>query len=190
MLKKRLASAAQLDGVIDLERLRSGASDCIERDAKRFFDLTFPTQDAHALVRTVSLRFTGDGAEGTVLAQAVKGLGKSHSLLIAYHLFKNPDRGREWLNTLDYTWTPPADAVVLVHKFTDRSIPDDALWLLVGSEIGATWDKSRPPDVDDFLAANCRDRPRRVSGACQCWTRAAYRWPLLRSASAPGGRGV
>lgn len=153
MLKKRLASAAQLDGVIDLERLRSGASDCIERDAGRFFDLTFPTQDAHALVRTLSQRFVGEGAEGTVLAQAVKGLGKSHSLLIAYHLFNNPVRGQEWLKSLGYTWTAPADTVVLVHKFTDRSIPDDALWMLVGNQLGTTWDKNFPPDVDVFLAA-------------------------------------
>jgi len=45
MMKRRHASAALLDGVVDLERLRSGSSDSIERDAARFLELTYPTED-------------------------------------------------------------------------------------------------------------------------------------------------
>ena len=71
MLKKRFSSASTLDGVIDLERLRSGPADSIERDAKSFFALTYPSDDVHALLRALSKRFEAGRSEGTILAQAV-----------------------------------------------------------------------------------------------------------------------
>ncbi len=153
MMKKRFASAAQLDGVVDLERLRSGPSDSIERDAARFLDLTYPSEDVKALLRLLSRRFGGAASEGTILANAVKGLGKSHALLLAYHLLKSPTEAKAWMTKLGYTWAPPTDTIVLVHKFTDRSMPGDALWSLVGRELGKTWSDKRPPDVDDVIAA-------------------------------------
>ena len=36
-----------LDGVIDLERLRSGPIDSLERDARKFLDLTYLSEDLH-----------------------------------------------------------------------------------------------------------------------------------------------
>lgn len=154
MLKNRYATAAQLDGVIDIERLHSGPTDSIERDAERFFELTFPSEEVHALLRAVSDRFAGKQSAGTVLAQAVKGLGKSHTLLLAYHLFNSPAEAQTWMTKLGYKWSPPADTVVLVHKFTDRSVTKDALWLLVGEKLGAKkWSDKAPPTPDELLAA-------------------------------------
>lgn len=154
MMKKRFSSASQLDGVIDLERLRSGPADSIERDAKKFFDLTFASDEIHALLRALSRRFTGkEKSEGVVLAQAVKGLGKSHTLLLAYHLFNSPAEAQEWASKLGHKWAPPADGVVLVHKFTDRSVPKDALWLLIGEKLGKKWSEKTPPDPDELLVA-------------------------------------
>ncbi len=152
-MKKRLASAAQLDGVVDLERLRTGPPDSIERDAARFLDLTYPTEDVKALLRLLSRRFGGSASEGTIVASAVKGLGKSHVLLLAYHLLKSPAEGKAWMTKLGYTWAPPTDTIVLVHKFTDRSMPGDALWSLVGRDLGTSWSDKRPPDVDEVIAA-------------------------------------
>src|SRR5688572_13336337 len=104
MLKTRFANAAQLDGVVDLERLRSGPPDSIERDAARFLDLTYPSEDVQALLRLLSRRFGGAASEGTILANAVRGLGKSHALLIAYHLLKSPAEGATWMTKLGYVW--------------------------------------------------------------------------------------
>ncbi len=42
MLKKRYSSARDLDGIINLERLRSGPANGLERDAQKFFDLHLP----------------------------------------------------------------------------------------------------------------------------------------------------
>ena len=153
MLRKRFQTASQLDGVIDLERLHSGPADSLERDAARFFELTFPSDEVHALLRALSTRFSGKHSAGTILAQAVKGLGKSHTLLLAYHLFKSAAEARPWMAALGYQWLPPADTVVLVQKFTDRAAPKDALWLLVGDALGVKWNEKTPPTPDDLIAA-------------------------------------
>ena len=161
MLTRRHASAQDLDGVIDLERLRSGASTSLERDAAGFLELTWPSSDVHALVRGLSNRFNGgahaqsgtSGTSGTILAHSAKGLGKSHALLLGYHLFASPEIARTWAEPLGYDWTPPEDTLVIVRKLTDQALPDDALWLLVAEHLGADWPRERPPDLDALRTA-------------------------------------
>ena len=148
MLKKRYASAQDLDGVIDLERLHSGPSTSLEQNAAGFLDLTWPSSDVHALVRGLSNRFNGGLQSGTFLAHSAKGLGKSHALLLGYHLFENPEIARAWAEPLGHEWAPPDDTLVIVQKLTDHALPDDALWLLVAERLGADWPGERPPDLD------------------------------------------
>lgn len=152
MLIRRYDKAESLDGVIDLERLRSGAADSLERNAQRFFELTYLSEDLHMVLRGLCRRFK-EGGPGTVLAQAVKGLGKSHTLLLGYHLFASPDEAKAWAAKAGYEWTPPANTEIIVHKFTDQSVPHDALWLLIGARLGVKWSATRPPDLDDFRTA-------------------------------------
>ena len=153
MLTRRYASARDLDGVIDLERLRSGLPASLERDAAGFLDLTWPSSDVHALVRGLSKRFDGGARSGTILAHSAKGLGKSHALLLGYHLFTSPEIARVWAAPLGYDWAPPEDTLVVVRKLTDQALPDDALWLLLAEHLGADWPRERPPDLDALRTA-------------------------------------
>lgn len=153
MLVKRYSSSQQLDGVIDLERLRSGARGDLERDAAKFFELTYPSEEVHAVLRGLTQRFSTGNGPGLVLAESVKGLGKSHLLLLGYHLFQTATVASAWTSTIGYTWVPPAGAVVVVHKFTDQSMPEDALWLLVGQSLGVSWERKRPPTRTQLQAA-------------------------------------
>ena len=155
MMKKRFASAAQLDGVVDLERLRSGPPDSIERDAGGKF------LDPHVSVR---------GCEGIAAALVSpfcrRRVGRNNprergkrSRQVAHAASRLPPPQKPcgsvaaWIAMLGYAWAAPVNTVVLVHKFTDRSMPGDALWSLVGRELGENWSDKRPPDVDDVLAA-------------------------------------
>ena|GEM_PF-4505999 len=70
MIKRRYISTESLDGVIDLERLRSGQADCLERNAQKFFELTYLSEDLHKVPRGLSRRFKERGP-GTILAQSV-----------------------------------------------------------------------------------------------------------------------
>ncbi len=80
MLKRRYRSAKQVDGIIDLERLRSGPAKCLERDPEQFFDLTYPSEDLRVMLQALSRRFSSREVEGNglFLAGAVKG-GKFHA---------------------------------------------------------------------------------------------------------------
>lgn len=153
MLERRYISTESLDGVIDLERLRSGPPDSLERDAGKFFDLTYLSEDLHKVLSGLSQRFKDGKGPGTILAQAVKGLGKSHTLLLGYHLFASPVEAKAWTGKAGYEWIPPLNAEIIVHKFTDQSTPHDALWLLIGEHLHQDWSADRPPNLDDFRNA-------------------------------------
>lgn len=81
MLTRRYTSAGRIDSVIDIEKLRSGTKSCLERDASRLLDLTYPTEDLHRMLRSLSHRFGQESAApadstGLILAEGVKGQGK------------------------------------------------------------------------------------------------------------------
>jgi hypothetical protein len=155
MLKKRYRSARQVDGVIDLERLRSGPTKCIERDPSQFFDLTYPSEDLKGMLQALSRRFSPgeDHQAGLFLAEAVKGLGKSHAMLTAYHLFANQEPAKRWMAQHGYEWSPPQTLVLVTKKFTDQYLPFDSLWTAVEQEIGARWSSQHPPSLDELRAS-------------------------------------
>jgi hypothetical protein len=158
VLIKRYKSASQIDSVIDLERLRSGPKACIERDPSQFLGLTYLTEDLQKLLRALSQRFdpsvaSKEGTPGLVLAEGVKGQGKSHALLLTYHLFANPGPAQAWMKSVGYTWSPPVDAVVLVEKFTDQYLPLDSLWSYIAEKLGVTWTQDHPPSLKEFKDA-------------------------------------
>ena len=158
MLKKRYSSASKIDSFVDLERLRSGPKTCIERDPSQFLSLTYPTEDLHAVLRSLSRRFdpsqggSGD-SRGVILAEGVKGQGKSHDLLVVYHVFASPDVAKPWMESYGYSWTPPKDTVVVVEKFTDQYLPFDSLWTYLGQKLGVAWTENHAPSLGEFRTA-------------------------------------
>jgi hypothetical protein len=155
MLKKRYRSAKQVDGIIDLERLRSGPSKCLERNPDLFFDLTFPSEDLFTMLGALTRRFSENRVEGNglFLAEAVKGLGKSHALLTAFHLFANPGPAKKWMENQSYNWMPPQDPIVIIKKFTDEYLPFDALWAALSQQLRTAWDPKHPPSLDELRTA-------------------------------------
>ena len=155
MLNRRYRSASQIDSVIDLEKLRSGPKNCIERDPSQFLELTYLTEDLHKVLRTLCQRFDSsaeakDSTPGLVLAEGVKGQGKSHALLLTYHLFANSGPAQAWMKSVGYQWNPPADAIVLVEKFTDQYLPLDSLWSYISEKLEVTWTQDHPPSLKEF----------------------------------------
>lgn len=158
MLTRRYTSASRIDSVIDLEKLRSGAKSCLERDASQFLGLTYLTEDLHRMLRSLSQRFGQENVSsadspGLALAEGVKGQGKSHALLLAYHLFSNPGLARGWMESHGYAWAPPNDVIVLVEKFTDQYLPFDSLWTYIGEKLGVTWSQEHPPSLNELRDA-------------------------------------
>ncbi len=90
---------------------------------------------------------------GLILAEGVKGQGKSHALVLAYHLFGNAEPARGWMASHGYSWSPPADGIVIVEKFTDQYLPFDSLWTYIGQKIGAKWSQDHAPSLVEFRTA-------------------------------------
>ena len=129
----------------------------MERNPEVFFSLTYPSSDIRAMLRALSLRYgpkrSETGEAGVFLAESVKGLGKSHVLLTAYHLFSQPEHASLWMESLGFSWNPPKNPVVIVEKFTDQTLPFDSLWTALGHELDADWDSVHPPPLDQFREA-------------------------------------
>jgi hypothetical protein len=156
MLKRRYSSASRIDGVVDAEKVKSGPPNCLERDAGQLFKLTYVTEDLQAMLRTLSRRFSsnGDGdSPGLILAEGVKGQGKSHDMILAYHLFANSHDGRPWMEARSFSWNPPSDTVVLIEKFTDQYLPFDSLWDYVGQKLSISWSRDHSPSLTEFRSA-------------------------------------
>jgi hypothetical protein len=157
MLKKRYSSASRIDGVIDAEKVKSGPSNCLERDASQLFNLTYVTEDLQGMLRCLSRRFSHNGtagdSSGLILAEGVKGQGKSHDMILAYHLFASPEHARSWMEQRSFSWNPPSDTVVLLEKFTDQYLPFDSLWDYVGQKLNLSWSRDHSPSLSEFRSA-------------------------------------
>jgi len=122
-----------IEGIIDLANLSDPRKRKIEANPQLFFRLTYPTVDIRRVIRALDERFAGKGdAPGLFLFEGLKGSGKSHLLLLIYHLFSAPQVAKNWLEQHGLTCRLPSGATVIVNKFTDLplySIPSGALSL-------------------------------------------------------------
>ena len=71
------------------------------RDPATFFRKTYVTQGLRQLVRTVSGRLAGDIGEGVIQLETPFGGGKTHALLVLYHLFRHGSDGLSRHNVQD-----------------------------------------------------------------------------------------
>jgi len=137
LLKARpeVLSAQGVDGIIDLANLVSGRKRALEKDASRFFSLTWPTADIRRVVEELDRRFNSEQqTAGLFLSEGLKGAGKSHLLLLVYHLFNSRPEAAEWLKRHGLQCRLPDDALVVINKFTD--LPLAAIWDFIYERLG------------------------------------------------------
>ena len=116
-----------IEGVIDIENINARKGSKIEADPERFFSLTYATSDIKRIVQGINLRFSeDDGSAGLFLLEAEKGLGKSHDLVLTYHLFNSPQLSQAWLKENELVCTLPENPVIVIQKFTDK--PTNQIW--------------------------------------------------------------
>jgi len=112
-----------IDGIIDLANLDDPKGKKLEANPHRFLTLTYPTADVRRVIQKLSDRFSErKDTPGLFLFEGLKGSGKSHLLLLIYHLFKNYKIAKEWLEAHRMNCELPQNAVVVVNKFTDRPL--------------------------------------------------------------------
>ena len=123
----------QIDGVIDLQNVNRRGR--LENKPQQFLDLTFPTADVRRVVTEINTRFsTARPGAGLFLFEGLKGSGKSHLLLLVYHLLSSQRQAQAWLTRHGLQCSLPNDAVVVLNKFTD--LPIFTLWDFIFEKIG------------------------------------------------------
>ena len=125
--RREVLSDEGIDGIIDLTNLSSGKRKALEKDPDRFFALTYPTADIRRVLEQLDERFNSEKpTAGLFLLEGLKGTGKSHLLLLIYHLFESRKTSAAWLRTHGLQCRLPDDATVVLNKFTD--LPLESIW--------------------------------------------------------------
>ena len=139
-----------IEGIIDLANLKDESKAKIEAQPEAFFQLTYPTTDVIKVLDQINLRFSSSKrASGLFLFEGLKGSGKSHLLLMIYHLCKNYKIAHEWLNENGLTCIVPENVVVIINKFTDD--PHDSIWDMIFETLGSEARKGKThPSLNEF----------------------------------------
>src|SRR3990172_4570705 len=109
-----------IEGIVDLANLADSRRRKLEAKPDLFFALTYPTADIRRIVNLLDQRFAQKGTTpGLFLFEGLKGVGKSHLLLLIYHLFKSQKEAKAWLDRHGLTCRLPEGTVLVPNKFTD-----------------------------------------------------------------------
>lgn len=132
--------AGEVEGIVDLANIADRRRQRLEAKPDVFLGLTYPTADVRRVVSLLDQRFAKGGmTPGLFLFEGLKGVGKSHLLLLIYHLFKHPQEARGWLDRHGMTCRLPEGVIPVVNKFTD--LPLLSVWDFVFEQITGR----RPP---------------------------------------------
>lgn len=124
-----------IEGIVDLRNLEDRRHRKLESRPGAFLGLTYPTADIKRVVQRMNDRFSQKSdTPALFLFEGLKGSGKSHLLVLIYHLLKHPAEGAKWLSQHDLSLNVPPDAAVVAHKYTDR--PLLRLWDFIFTEAG------------------------------------------------------
>ena len=151
--RQEAISEEGIEGIIDLANLKDESKTKIEARPDDFFQLTYPTTDVIKVLDEINVRFSSSKeSSGLFLFEGLKGSGKSHLLLMIYHLFKNHQLARGWLNENGLSCEIPQDAVVIINKFTDD--PHDSIWNMIFEVLGSEAKKAKThPKLAEFEKA-------------------------------------
>lgn len=128
--------AGEIEGIVDLANLKDSRRRKLEARPEAFFSLTYPTADVRRVVSLLDQRFAERGVTpGLFLFEGLKGSGKSHLLLLVYHLFKNSKEASKWLERHRLTCRLPEGIIPVVNKFTD--LPLLSIWDFVFEQVTA-----------------------------------------------------
>ncbi len=141
----------RIQGVIDLQRYASGGK-ALESSAESLIAATYLTGEMRRVIEALHKRLnSGDAETGLFLMEGIKGVGKSHVLLLVLHLLKSPAEFEGWLAEHGIEFSVPENVVVVWRKFTD--FPLESLWGIVGEALGTSFAGANPPDLPTFQAA-------------------------------------
>lgn len=152
--RKEVLKGDGIQGIIDLENLRTKKEKTLESSPQKFLDLTYPTSDIKYVLSKLHERYNStDRTAGLFLLEGFKGSGKSHLELLIYNLLSHPELGNEWMKNHNIKCTLPDNILVLINKYTD--FPSNFLWKVIFEKLGASYllSGNEQPNLDQLRSA-------------------------------------
>jgi len=123
---------------VELHSVLDGSADPIYTEPKLFLDNTYPTENMKYVLREALRRLSGKGGEPILVLDTEFGGGKTHTILLLYHVFKNRELGTEYIREIGLhketgILEVPEARVVAVDC---RRIAKRTLWGELASELG------------------------------------------------------
>lgn len=107
-------SEGQFQGVLQAHKVGDDETR-LENDADRLFSMTYPSNALETAFDHVDNKLRSQDSQGGIALSGPYGSGKSHGLLVLYHMFDSPDIAQSWVDewgvSLDLPDTPRASIV-------------------------------------------------------------------------------
>jgi hypothetical protein len=125
----------QFQGVLQAHKVGDSA-DRLENDADRLFSMTYPSNALQTAFDHVDNKLRGRDSQGGITLSGPYGAGKSHGLLVLYHMFDNPSIAQRWVDEWGISLDLPesAEASILSTSETDADLIWEPLFKDLGRE--------------------------------------------------------
>jgi len=125
----------RFQGVLQAHKVTDGDGR-LENDPERLLAATYPSNALRNVFDRVADKLDGRDSQGGILLTGPYGAGKSHGLLVLYHLFNSPSVGQSWANEWDIPIDLPADsqATIVSTSETDADLIWEPIYRSAGRE--------------------------------------------------------
>lgn len=125
----------RFQGVLQAHKVGE-SSDRLENDPQQLLSMTYPSNALKAAFEHVENKLNGRDSQGAITLSGPYGAGKSHGLLVLYHLFNDPVIAQDWLDEWDIPLSLPesARASVLSTSKTDADLIWEPIFRNLGGE--------------------------------------------------------
>lgn len=123
----------RFQGVLQAHKVGS-ADDRLENDPSRLLSMTYPSSALETAFDHVDNKLRNRDSQGGISLSGPYGAGKSHGLLVFYHLFNSPELAQDWLDEWEIPLDVPstARASILSTSKTDA----DRIWEPIFRDLG------------------------------------------------------
>lgn len=115
----------RFQGVLQAHKA-TGDDDRLETDPSRLLTATYPSNALRNIFDRVAAKLDGQDSQGGIMLTGPYGAGKSHGLLVLYHMFNSPEIAQSWINEWNIPITLPVDSDAVIISTSE--IDADLIW--------------------------------------------------------------
>jgi len=134
-VRDEIKKGEKIEGIIRTYNLLE-VGDFPEKSPLWVFEHTYPTTPIRNIIQKINEKLIGKEKRGTFVFTGGYGCGKSHNLVLIYHIFKNLKTTKEWAKKwkIDLSISQGFDVILLPLNYED--FEGQALWKPIFEHLG------------------------------------------------------